>query len=116
MKSYMHIKSLLLMKQNDLDIFKQNAGKAAELLKKMSHPDRLLVLCYLSDGELSAGELAKKSNLSLSAFSQHLAILREAKLIKTRRVMQMRYYSIYNESVLQILATLKDIFCPESDI
>ena len=101
------------MSQNDLDLFKQNAGNAAELLKKMSHPDRLLVLCHLSFGELSAGELAKKSQLSLSAFSQHLAILREAGLIKTRRVAQTLYYSIQNDSVLQILATLKQIFCPE---
>lgn len=101
------------MKQNDLDIFKQNAGNASDLLKKMSHPDRLLVLCHLSFGELSAGELAKRSQLSLSAFSQHLAILREAGLIRTRRVAQTLYYSIHNESVLQILATLKAIFCPE---
>ena len=56
---------------------------------------------------------AKKSRLSHSAFSQHLAILREAGLIKTRRVAKTLYYSIQNESVLQILATLKDIFCPE---
>ena len=101
------------MNQNDLDIFKQNAGNASDLLKKMSHPDRLLVLCHLSFGELSAGELAKRSQLSLSAFSQHLAILREAGLIKTRREAQTIFYSIQNESVLQILAALKGIFCPD---
>ena len=101
------------MKQNDLDIFKQNASNAAELLKKIAHPDRLLVLCHLSFRELSAGELAKRSKLSFSAFSQHLAILRKAELIKTRRVAQTLYYSIQDKSILQILATLKDIFCPE---
>lgn len=101
------------MNQNDLGIFKQNVGNASELLKKMSHPDRLLVLCHLSFSELSAGELAKKSQLSLSAFSQHLAILREAELIKTRRVGRTLYYSIQNQSVSQVLAALKEIFCPE---
>ena len=101
------------MNQNDFALFKQNARSAAGLLKKMSHPDRLLVLCHLSFGEVSAGELAKRSQLSFSAFSQHLAILREAELIKTRRVAQTIFYSIRNESVLQILAILQDIFCPE---
>ncbi len=101
------------MRQNNLETFKQNAKNAAELLKKIAHPDRLLVLCHLASGELSAGELGKKSELSISAFSQHLAILRKAELIKTRRVAQTLYYSIQDKSILQILATLKDVFCPE---
>lgn len=101
------------MNQSDLDRFRQNACNVSEFLKRISHPDRLLVLCHLSFGELSAGRLAERSQLSLSAFSQHLAILRKAGLIKTRRVAQTLYYSIQNESVLQILATLKEIFCPE---
>lgn len=104
------------MNQSDLKVFKQNAVNAAELLKKMAHPDRLLVLCHLSFGELSAGELAKRSQLSLSAFSQHLAILREANLIKTKRVAQTIYYTLSEGATLKILSTLKDIFCPDADI
>ena len=101
--------------QNDLELFKQNAGQAADFLKKMCHQDRLLVLCHLSYGELSAGELAKRSQLSLSAFSQHLAILRDAKLIKVRREAQTLYYSLNNNAVIKILETLKGIFCPEKE-
>lgn len=102
------------MNQTNLDVLEKSAPVAAELLKKMAHPDRLLILCHLSCGELSAGELAKCSKLSLSAFSQHLGVLRDAHIIKTRREAQTLYYSIQNESVLQILATLKNVFCPDA--
>lgn len=101
------------MKTNDLEFFKQNSKEAASLLKKICHPDRLLVLCHLSEGELSAGELARRSTLSLSAFSQHLAILREANLVNVRRDGQTLFYSILDIRVLQLLNSLKEIFCPE---
>lgn len=91
--------------------FIESATEAAKLLKILSHPNRLLVLCYLSEREMSAGELVLKSNLSFSAFSQHLAILRKAELIKTRRNAQTIYYSIKDPSVLKILLVLKELYC-----
>ncbi|MFN8769292.1 MAG: ArsR/SmtB family transcription factor [Neisseriaceae bacterium] len=91
--------------------FIKSATEAAKLLKTLSHPNRLLVLCYLSEGEMSAGELVLKSDLSFSAFSQHLAILRKAELIKTRRSAQTIYYSIKDPSVLKILLVLKELYC-----
>ena len=91
--------------------FIESAIEAAKLLKTLSHPNRLLVLCYLSEREMSAGELVLKSNLSFSAFSQHLAILRKAELIKTRRNAQTIYYSIKDPSVLKILLVLKELYC-----
>jgi ArsR family transcriptional regulator, virulence genes transcriptional regulator len=101
------------MNNHELALFKLNSLKASSLLKKLSHPDRLLILCHLSMGELSAGELAKKSELGLSAFSQHLGILRNANLIQSRRVAQTIFYSIKDDSTLLILNTLKQIFCPD---
>lgn len=97
---------------HDFTDFTKNALKASKLLKVISHPDRLLVLCHLSSGELSAGDLALKSKLKLSAFSQHLAILRKAKLVQIRREAQFIYYSIKDESVLSIMLALKGIYCP----
>jgi DNA-binding transcriptional ArsR family regulator len=60
---------------------------------------------------LSAGELVDKSNLSFSAFSQHLAILRKADLIQTRRDGQTIYYSIKDQAVLKVLWVLKENYC-----
>lgn len=99
------------MNENDLLLIQQNSLKASDFMKKLSHPDRLLILCHLSFGELSAGDLAKKSQLNLSAFSQHLAILRTSGILQVRREAQTLYYSIKDKSALLILDVLKEIFC-----
>ncbi len=99
------------MNKDDLDLLKENSESAARLLKILAHRDRLLILCHLTSGEISAGELAKRSLLSQSAFSQHLAILRNESLVITRKVAQTIYYSLSNDEVLHILATLKQIYC-----
>lgn len=87
------------------------AADVAKTLKTMGHPDRLLVLCYLSEGELGAGELADRSVLSFSALSQHLAMMRKSGLIQTRREGQNIYYSIKDPSILKILKALKETYC-----
>lgn len=95
----------------ELELLKANAELAVVLLKRMAHKDRLLILCHLTTGEISAGELSRRSLLSQSAFSQHLAVLRNEQLVKTRKEAQTIYYSLANESVIEVLATLKQIFC-----
>jgi DNA-binding transcriptional ArsR family regulator len=95
-----------------MKISKKAAAQAARFLKTIDHPDRLLALCHLIEKPLSAGELAARSELSLSAFSQHLAILRKAKLVEVNRTAQTLYYSIKDPAVLILLKTLKSIFCP----
>ncbi|MEN9946169.1 MAG: hypothetical protein RLZZ293_555 [Pseudomonadota bacterium] len=100
----------------NLDQLQDNAQLAVNLLKRMAHCDRLLILCHLTQGELSAGELARRSLLSQSAFSQHLAILRRDQLVLTRKQAQTVYYSLASNEVLQILLTLKQIFCHEENL
>ncbi|WP_458776700.1 metalloregulator ArsR/SmtB family transcription factor [Desulforhopalus sp. 52FAK] len=90
---------------------KDNAEKAASLLKSMSHPSRLMVLCHLMDREWSVSELNQTVPLSQSALSQHLASLREAGLVQTRRESQIIYYRLYSEAVAAILETLYTIYC-----
>jgi ArsR family transcriptional regulator len=92
--------------------FAERAGEAAALLKALSHEARLMVLCQLVDGEMSAGALQRDSGLSQSALSQHLAKLREEGLVQTRREAQTIYYSVADPRVGQILQTLAAIFCP----
>jgi len=64
----------------------EHARDAANLLKKMGNEYRLLVLCSLINGELSVGQLNDMMPLSQSALSQHLASLREAGLVNTKRI------------------------------
>ena len=101
------------MNLSELELLQNNADGAVILLKRMAHKDRLLILCHLTVGELSAGELARRSHLSQSAFSQHLALLRSDHLVSTRKEAQTIYYSLASSRVLEILKTLKQIYCHE---
>lgn len=105
---------MIFMSNSELEKLKLSAEAAVVLLKTMAHKDRLLILCHLVSGEISAGELARKSLLSQSAFSQHLAILRDESLVKTRRVSQTIYYSLASAEVIEVLVTLKRIFCDDN--
>lgn len=85
--------------------------EAAELLALLANAHRLRILCALLDGERSVSSLEDVVDLSQSALSQHLARLREAGIVKTRREAQSIYYSIADERAGRILDVLADIFC-----
>ncbi len=85
--------------------------RASAVLKAMSNKRRLLILCYLSEGERAVGELCAMVGLSQSALSQHLARLRRDGLVKTRRNAQSVYYSIMPGEVESILQTLHKLYC-----
>jgi DNA-binding transcriptional ArsR family regulator len=89
-----------------------HAGEAAGLLKALGNEQRLLILCSLLAGPLSVGELNERVDLSQSALSQHLALLREAGLVETRREAQSIFYSLPAGPVTQVMAVLQDIYCP----
>ncbi len=95
----------------DIKQIKKNAPKAAKLLKALANSERLLILCQLLSGEQSVGELWERSELSQSAFSQHLAILRRDGLVTTRKESQTVYYSLANDQGIRILETLHKIYC-----
>lgn len=103
------------MEQIDSERLEANAEEAAKLLKKMSHPSRLMVLCHLMKGECPVSELNQAVPLSQSALSQHLANLRQADLVDTRRESQVIYYRLKSQAVLEILETLYKIFCNTND-
>lgn len=94
-----------------LEMMKTNAGKAAKLMKALGNESRLLILCYLDGKELSVTELNNCLDLSQSALSQHLAVLRKDGLVKTRRESQTIYYSLEGDTAKRIIHTLHDMFC-----
>jgi DNA-binding transcriptional ArsR family regulator len=95
----------------DLAAMQKSAGKAVRLLKSLANESRLVVMCVLSEGEISVGQLNRRINLSQSALSQHLAILREQGLVRTRRESQTIYYSLSDSEALGVIHTLHDIYC-----
>ena len=97
----------------ELEQLQASAGQAAALLKAMSNPRRLLILCMLCGTPgTSAGDLARATGLSPSATSQHLARMREEGLIDSTRDAQRILYFIKNDAVNQVISTLKTLYCP----
>ena len=88
-----------------------HAEDAAQFLKLMANPHRLMVLCHLLDAEMSVSEINAHLPLSQSALSQHLAVLRNSGMVKTRREQQTIYYSLANHGVHAIIAELYQQFC-----
>jgi ArsR family transcriptional regulator, virulence genes transcriptional regulator len=86
------------------------AGEAARLLKLLANDHRLIVLCRLSDEEMSVSELAEHVNLSQSALSQHLAKLRAEGLVATRRDAQTIYYRLASANALKLVNALCDLY------
>lgn len=97
----------------DLARFETSVAAATRLLKAMAHHERLLVLCQLVDGERQVAQIATR--LSQSALSQHLALLRAAGLVTTRRCGQAIFYRIADPAVHAVIATLAGVFCPPAE-
>ena len=94
------------MKPDDLTDLKANAAAMAGRLKLLSHPERLLMLCRLDEGEASVGELIDLVGLSQSAVSQHLALLRDEGIVGTQGEAQTRYYRLTDPVVRAIIHAL----------
>lgn len=102
------------MKPTDLSELKQNAIAMAGRLKLMSHPERLLMLCRMDEGEVSVNELVAITGLSQSAVSQHLAMLRDERIVATRGEAQTRYYRLDDPMVRSIIHALCDLCAQDS--
>jgi ArsR family transcriptional regulator len=92
--------------------FAERAAEAAGLLKALANEKRLMILCKLLErGEMSVMSLCDEVGLSQSALSQHLAKMRDEKIIDFRRDGQTIYYHVSSPDVNRILKTLKSIYC-----
>ncbi|MFB4374926.1 metalloregulator ArsR/SmtB family transcription factor [Agrobacterium sp. CR_3] len=87
----------------------QQSEHAARMLSAMANPVRLAILQLLVQSETSVSAICEHVGMSQSAVSQHLAKLRNRKLVATRRDAQTIYYTIHSASVLILLKTLNEI-------
>lgn len=87
------------------------ATNACELLKAMSNKWRLMILCQLSEGEKTVGELQNQLGVGQSAVSQHLAVLRREDIVTSRKHRQSIYYSLSGDQAVKIMTTLHEVFC-----
>lgn len=84
---------------------------ASHWLKVLAHPQRLMILCLLSQGEKSVHEIEESCGASQSAVSQFLKAMRLENLITSRREGRYVYYRINDERVLGLVKALHGVFC-----
>ena len=96
---------------HDPEPMSAKAGEAARLLGALANARRLLILCELAGGERSVSQLLPVAGLQQAALSQHLARLRAAGLVSTRRAAQMVIYRLSSPAAVAVINTLADIFC-----
>jgi len=89
----------------------EHAGEAADFLKALANDQRLAILCTLLEGPQSVGQINERVQLSQSALSQHLAVLRERDLVNTEKQAQTVYYSVPEGKTRRILNLLHECFC-----
>lgn len=97
--------------EKELDELMLQARKASELLKALSHETRLLILCLLSEKEMSVSEIEQTIKLPQASVSQQLARLRLDRLVTPRREGRQIYYRIANSDVSTVVESLYDVFC-----
>jgi DNA-binding transcriptional ArsR family regulator len=87
------------------------ASHACELLKAMANEWRLMILCHLAEGEKTVSQLQSLLGLSQSALSQHLAILRRERIVRSRKHAQSVSYSLSGDEATRVMETLHEVFC-----
>ncbi len=97
----------------ELDALGPRAAEAEAFLKAMANRHRLMILCELHKGERSVTELQQAVGLAQSALSQHLAKLREEKIVATRRQSQTIFYNLADPTAARLIALLYEAYCQQ---
>lgn len=96
----------------DIQALQAAAGQAVGMLKLLANPDRLLLLCQLTQGEQCVSELESRLGIRQPTLSQQLGVLRQEGLVQTRRDGKHIFYRVGDEKALTILQLLYQLYCP----
>lgn len=86
----------------------------AEILKAIAHPTRLRILCTLNLQELQVGTLVDKTGTTQSNISQHLALMKECRILITRREANRIYYRIRDPKLVELIMLMREIYCNQA--
>lgn len=92
------------------------ASHACELLKAMANEWRLMILCHLSEGEKTVGELQRLLGLGQSALSQHLAVLRRQRIVQSTKRAQSVSYALSGGEATEVMQALHKVFCGSQNL
>ncbi len=92
-----------------MNIKKEVYEMQAEICKTLANPKRLEIIAALKEGERSVGELVSRLGITKANVSQHLAVLRQRKMVSARREGVNIYYSIHNPKIIEACALMKSV-------
>ncbi|MCM2350791.1 MAG: metalloregulator ArsR/SmtB family transcription factor [Bacteriovoracaceae bacterium] len=95
----------------DFELMQNKCVEVSGLLKHFAHPQRLLILCYLSEGEKQVSDIQEAVGLSQSQTSQFLKRMQNEGLLGQRREKNFSFYYVTNPDVVKLLKTMQKIFC-----
>jgi ArsR family transcriptional regulator len=97
------------------EALRRSADTACRLLKTLSNPDRLLLMCRLAQGEACVSDLERELGITQPTLSQQLGVLRDEALVSTRRDGKRIHYRVASAQALALLTVLHDQFCSPTD-
>jgi len=100
------------MKSAQLANLIEQCESTAQVLKSLAHPQRLQLLCHLSEGEMTVSELEQLCQASQSLLSQFLQRMKSEGLVSARREGKFVYYAIHDQKILKLIQALHKVFCP----
>jgi DNA-binding transcriptional ArsR family regulator len=101
-------------KSLDMQAMQSAAASASRLLKALANPDRLLLLCQLTQGEHCVSEMEALVGVLQPTLSQQLGVLRQERLVTTRREGKQIFYNIASQEALAVMQVLYQQFCAPS--
>jgi DNA-binding transcriptional ArsR family regulator len=100
----------------DLEAMQASAGQACQLMKVLTNPDRLLILCQLTQQEKCVSELQDLLGIVQPTLSQQLTVLRKEKLVTTRREGKNIYYRFSSPQAFAVMEVLYAQFCKKTKV
>ena len=98
----------------DFQAMQEAAAKAGGLLKVLANSDRLLLLCQMSQGEYCVSDLEEMTGIKQPTLSQQLSVLREEKMVSTRREGKKIFYSIASVEAMAVMKVLYELYCKDA--
>jgi len=97
-----------LMQSNEIE-------PVASRIKAVAHPLRLAIVCLLGPGERTVNEICQELGTTQPNISQHLNLLHNQQLLKSRKDGNRVYYAIADQRLSEIIGMLQKIYCPEDN-
>jgi len=93
------------------EMMKDKCVEVSNLMKAIAHPQRLMLMCYLSEGEKNVTELLELCDISQSQLSQFLNRMQRERILKVRKEGHFSFYSIADKNLIKLIQSMQKIFC-----